>query len=183
MVCQLLFGISLLLSSQKCPAFSLPTHQHCPDSHIPHSILESLFASICVNVPDAVSVNFERPELAFEESLKRHVALLTQALSDSEWNTQELLREFEAGWLSIVKQDTPPFLCLTESETAEELCVLKPRKGHLGLGQYFLGYSEGSVSKNTFSPINQVLKDRKSSNGIGFFVPLSVAKPAPWKNG
>ncbi|MGA7507018.1 MAG: ThiF family adenylyltransferase [Erwinia billingiae] len=165
----------------KMPSFFLADPSALP--RLAHTAFNpgSLIASICVNVPDAVSVNFERPELAFEESLKRHVALLTQALSDSEWNTQELLREFEAGWLSIVEQDTTPFLCLTESETAEELCVLKPRKGHLGLGQYFLGYSEGSVSKSAFSPINQVLKDRKSSNGIGFFVPLSVAKPAPWK--
>jgi hypothetical protein len=62
-----------------------------------------------VNVPDAVSVNFECPELAFEESLKRHVSLLSQALTDSEWNTKELLREFEAGWLNIVEPDTAPF--------------------------------------------------------------------------
>lgn len=139
------------------------------------------FASICVNVPDAVSVNFERPELAFEESLKRHVSLLSQALTDSEWNTQELLREFEAGWSSIVEPDTIPFLCLTESKTAEELCVLKPRKDDVGLGQYFLGYTEGSVPKNIFSPINQIINDRQSANGNGFVIPLSVAKPAPWK--
>jgi hypothetical protein len=111
---------------------------------------DTQFASICVNVPDAVSVNFERPELAFEESLTRHVSLLSQALTDSEWNTQELLREFEAGWFSIVEPNTAPFLCLTESETAEELCVLKPRKGNVGLGQYFLGYAEGSVPKIHF---------------------------------
>ncbi|ELZ9578513.1 ThiF family adenylyltransferase [Klebsiella pneumoniae] len=141
---------------------------------------ESRFASICVNVPDAVSVNFERPELAFEESLKRHVALLTKALTDSEWNTQELLREFEAGWLGIVEQGTTPFLCLTESETPEELCVLRPRKGHLGLGQYFLGYAEGSVTENIFSPINQALKNRLSATGKGFIIPLNVVKPAPW---
>ncbi|WP_318351666.1 hypothetical protein [Klebsiella pneumoniae] len=67
----------------------------------------SKFASICVNVPDAVSVNFECPELAFEESLKRHVSLLSQALTDSEWNTKELLREFEAGWLNIVELTFP----------------------------------------------------------------------------
>lgn len=53
---------------------------------------EKRYASICVNVPDAVSVNYERPELAFEESLTRHIALLTNALSDSEWNNSELLR-------------------------------------------------------------------------------------------
>ncbi|MCW7417948.1 hypothetical protein OHD37_13495 [Escherichia coli] len=103
---------------------------------------DSQFASICVNVPDAVSVNFECPELAFEESLKRHISLLSRALTDSEWNTQELLREFEAGWLNIVEPDTSPFLCLTESATPEELCVLKPRKDYIGLAKYYLGYVE-----------------------------------------
>ncbi|MDE9482534.1 ThiF family adenylyltransferase [Xenorhabdus bovienii] len=143
-----------------------------PDAH---------FASICVNVPDAVSVNFERPELAFEESLKRHISLLNQALTDSDWNTQELLREFEAGWLNIVEPDTVPFLCLSESEKAEELCVLKPRKGSIGLGKYFLGYVNGSIPKNIFSPINQVINERHAANGNGFVIPLSETKPAPWQ--
>lgn len=141
----------------------------------------SKFASICVNVPDAVSVNFECPELAFEESLKRHVSLLSQALTDSEWNTKELLREFEAGWLNIVEPDITPFLCLTESETPEELCVLKPSKGSIGLGKYHLGYAEEAVPDNIFSPINQLLKNRQAAKGNGFVIPLSVIKPAPWK--
>ncbi|MBD5704672.1 ThiF family adenylyltransferase, partial [Citrobacter freundii] len=165
----------------KMPSFLLADPSAFP--RLAHTAFypENRFASICVNVPDAVSVNFERPELAFEESLKRHVALLSQALTDSEWNTQELLREFEAGWLGIVEQGSTPFLCLTESETPEELCVLKPREGHLDLGQYYLGYAEGSIPQNTFSPINRALKNRQTTVGKGFVIPLSVAKPAPWK--
>ncbi|EGY2004952.1 ThiF family adenylyltransferase [Escherichia coli] len=165
----------------KMPTFLLADPSTLP--RLAHTALypESKFASICVNVPDAVSVNFECPELAFEESLKRHVSLLSQALTDSEWNTKELLREFEAGWLNIVEPDTTPFLCLTESETPEELCVLKPRKGSVGLGKYHLGYAEGAVPDNIFSPINQLLKDRQAARGNGFVIPLSVTKPAPWK--
>lgn len=165
----------------KMPSFLLADPSALP--RLAHTAFypESQFASICVNVPDAVSVNFECPELAFEESLKRHVSLLSQALTDSEWNTQELLREFEAGWLNIVEPDTAPFLCLTESETPEELCVLKPRKGNIGLGRYYLGYTEGAIPKNIFSPINQVIKERQAANGNGFVIPMSVTKPAPWK--
>ncbi|MGG7419442.1 ThiF family adenylyltransferase, partial [Escherichia coli] len=165
----------------KMPSFLLADPSALP--RLAHTAFypESKFASICVNVPDAVSVNFECPELAFEESLKRHVSLLSQALTDSEWNTKELLREFEAGWLNIVEPDTTPFLCLTESETPEELCVLKPRKGSVGLGKYHLGYAEGAVQDNIFSPINQLLKDRQAAKGNGFVIPLSVTKPAPWK--
>ena len=165
----------------KMPSFLLADPSALP--RLAHTAFypENQFASICVNVPDAVSVNFECPELAFEESLKRHVSLLSQALTDSEWNTQELLREFEAGWLNIVESDTAPFLCLTESETPEELFVLKPRKGNIGLGKYYLGYVEGAIPNNIFSPINQVIKERQAANGNGFVIPLSITKPAPWK--
>lgn len=126
----------------KLPSFLLVNPSTLP--RLAHTMFypDSQFASICVNVPDAVSVNFECPELAFEESLKRHISLLSRALTDSEWNTQELLREFEAGWLNIVEPDTSPFLCLTESATPEELCVLKPRKDYIGLAKYYLGYVE-----------------------------------------
>lgn len=165
----------------KMPSFLLADPSALP--RLAHTAFypESQFASICVNVPDAVSVNFECPELAFEESLKRHVSLLSQALTDSEWNTQELLREFEAGWLNIVEPDSAPFLCLTESETPEKLFVLKPRKGNIGLGKYYLGYAEGAIPKNIFSPINQIIKERQAANGNGFVIPLSITKPAPWK--
>ncbi|EGX6618162.1 ThiF family adenylyltransferase [Salmonella enterica subsp. enterica serovar Newport] len=138
------------------------------------------YASICVNVPDAVSVNYERPELAFEESLARHIALLTNALSDSEWNNSELLREFEAGWLSIISPNTTPFLCLSDSKKIEELCVLKPRKNIVrGLGSYYVGYAAGCVPDNIFSPINQLIRDREATKGRGFVIPLSIVTPAP----
>ena len=54
--------------------------------------------AICVNELDSVSINFERPELAFEESIKRHIALLTSLISDSKFNGAELLREFNTNW-------------------------------------------------------------------------------------
>ena len=60
----------------KMPSFLLADPSALP--RLAHTAFypESKFASICVNIPDAVSVNFECPELAFEESLKRHVSLL-----------------------------------------------------------------------------------------------------------
>ncbi|MEL4015384.1 ThiF family adenylyltransferase [Dryocola clanedunensis] len=137
-------------------------------------------ASICINVPDAVSVNFERPELAFEESLKRHIDLLTRALTDEEWNASELLREFEAGWYRIVDSGTSEFICLSESGKLEELCILKPRAGRsTGLQSYFFGYPEGYAVDESFSPINQLLNNREAAKGVGIIIPLSKLKPAP----
>ncbi|HBX4416843.1 MULTISPECIES: ThiF family adenylyltransferase [Enterobacteriaceae] len=140
------------------------------------------FATICVNVPDAVSVNYECPELAFEESLKRHITLLTRALTDRDWNTQELLREFEAGWGSIIEPETIPFLCLSDEGEAESLSVFKPRKNaKAGLNTYFLGYREGWNPDALFSPLSQILKEREETKGNGFVIPLKATMPAPWQ--
>lgn len=55
------------------PSFFLKS----PDKYgrIAHTLANKTLnvASICVNVPDSVSINFEVPERAFEESLKRHI--------------------------------------------------------------------------------------------------------------
>ncbi|WP_037587248.1 ThiF family adenylyltransferase [Stenoxybacter acetivorans] len=164
------------------PSFLLTNPSNLPRLAHTTLLLEIPYASICVNTPDSVSVNYECPELAFEDSLKRHVSLLKQALSDSEWNKSELLREFEAGWLNIVNPKIPSFLCLSESRTAKKLSVFKPRtKNPMGFGSYFLGYAEGCISENTFSPINQIIKDREATKGHGFVIPLSVTTPAPCK--
>ncbi|UOH74192.1 hypothetical protein MOW08_10115 [Acinetobacter schindleri] len=85
-------------------------------------------ASICVNVPDSVSINYEVPELAFEESLKRHIALLEQCLSDPKWNEKELLREFLAGWYQIREQEYANFLCLSDVGDFELIDVFPPKK-------------------------------------------------------
>lgn len=67
-------------------------------AHVIPSMEYANLGSICVNQLDSVSVNFERPELAFEESLTRHVALLRKLILDSDFNNQELLREYQSNW-------------------------------------------------------------------------------------
>ncbi|TKU68818.1 ThiF family adenylyltransferase [Citrobacter sp. TBCS-14] len=162
------------------PAFFLDKASTFPRLAHTYVFRESDVASICINVPDAVSVNFERPELAFEESLKRHINLLTCALTDEEWNASELLREFEAGWHRIVGPDMFEFVCLSERGELEELSILKPRAGRsTGLQSYFFGYPEGYATDKSFSPINQLLNDREAAKGIGIVIPLSNLKLAP----
>ncbi|WP_051680549.1 ThiF family adenylyltransferase [Vibrio rhizosphaerae] len=69
---------------------------------LPSSNFEGL-GNICVNQLDSVSVNFERPELAFEESIRRHIKLLSMLITDSEFNQSELLREFSTNWYANTK--------------------------------------------------------------------------------
>lgn len=79
-----------------CASFGVLAHV------LPSTNFEGL-GSICVNQLDSVSVNFERPELAFEESIRRHIKLLSKLITDSEFNQSELLREFSTNWYANTK--------------------------------------------------------------------------------
>lgn len=86
--------------------------------------------SICVNNLDSVSVNFERPELAFEESIRRHVELLRSLITDSEFNQSELLREFSTNWYSNTKsmmsKSPKKLYCTSCAANFTQLDIFKP---------------------------------------------------------
>ena len=79
------------------PAFFLKNPQQFPRLAHTTSYKDFNLASLCVNVTDSVSINYEVPEIAFEDSLNRHIELLTKCLTDTTWNKDELLREFLAS--------------------------------------------------------------------------------------
>lgn len=139
-------------------------------------------ASICVNVPDSVSINYEVPELAFEESLKRHIALLNQCLSDQEWNEKELLREFLAGWRQIREQEYADFLCLSDTGDFELINVFPPKKKNdkYGLASYHFGVPKDYKQSSNYSLINHQIDGRGVPTGTGCIVPLQNLIPAPW---
>lgn len=81
------------------PHFFLMQYESYGDlAHVLPVTASSDLGSICVNDRDSVSVNFDRPELAFEESIKRHIDLISRVLLDPEWNESETLREFQSNW-------------------------------------------------------------------------------------
>lgn len=152
---------------------------------IAHTLEDKTFdvASICVNVPDSVSINFEVPELVFEESLKRHISLLESCLSDPQWNEEELLREFLAGWNHIQDQKYDDFLCLSDKGEFELLNILPPKRGtKYGLNSCHFGIPQDYKQKSDFSVVNDHLSNRGKPNGIGCIVPLQSLIPAPWQN-
>ena len=84
---------------QQLPKFYLADHaSYGVLAHVLPSTNLKGYGFICVNHLDSLSVNFERPELVFEESIKRHVELLRSLISDAEFNQSELLREFNSNW-------------------------------------------------------------------------------------
>ncbi|MEW8051818.1 MAG: ThiF family adenylyltransferase [Candidatus Thiodiazotropha sp.] len=134
--------------------------------------------SVCVGDQDSVSVNYERPELAFEESLKRHIDLLTKAITDTKWNEQEQLREFYSNWLMICDRKATDFLCAASGDF-EEIQVLSPvPKRRWGFESKYLGITSSAPELADFSYISQQGKNRIKA-GAGYVIPLDVLRPAP----
>jgi molybdopterin/thiamine biosynthesis adenylyltransferase len=133
---------------------------------------------VCVGDKDSVSVNFEQPKLAFQESLDRHIDLLTKAILYVAWNREELLREFYANWLRICDDSSADFICAANGDL-EEVQVFSPVSGRKwGFGAKYLGITQSASSLAEFSYISQQGKNR-SITGDGFVIPLNDLKPAP----
>ena len=86
--------------------------------------------AICVNEQDSVSINFERPELVFEESIKRHIDLLTSLIGNSKFNDDELLREFNTNWelnnQSLLGNNIRTLYCEPQKDVLELFQIYKP---------------------------------------------------------
>lgn len=104
--------------------------------------------SVCVNNLDSVSINYECPELTFEESIRRHKDLLTKLLTDSEFNESELLREFSTNWhntwFSEQSKKVEPLICAHNLKNFEILEIFRPlASANVNpLGQSYVALSE-----------------------------------------
>ena len=61
---------------------------------------------VCVADTTSTAVNTDLPELAYRDTVEKHVRLLTRLIEDPEYNRVEQLREFEAHW-EILCRDMP----------------------------------------------------------------------------
>jgi len=157
----------------------------CDYGHLAHitnkRIGNSEFGIICVNDRDSVSVNFNRPLLAIEESLSRHIEILTKSIMDTDWNRQELLREFKSCWLNICDFDNRPVLLANDSGLLEEIDVYSPVKGSEGgLSSYYLAQSEDTDLADAAKIYSQS-SSKRSVAGKAIVLPLTEIEPAPFK--
>ncbi len=161
------------------PSFTFNTQE------IPHQIAHVLsrqsISSICVHETDSVSINFELPELAIEESLKRHIKVLENGLSDPEWNKSELLREFYSNWLELCDFSKPELICASKHGELEKIEIYFPVKEKTyGYDSQWMGVGESILELAEYSYIKQkvINKRRVLSNTKGWIVPLTRIEPA-----
>lgn len=132
---------------------------------------------VCIGDQDSISVNFEDPARAFEESLKRHIDLLRKAITDESWNEEELLREFYSNWLAIC-DEKKDFVCAA-SGGFEEIKIFGPVPKRIwGFEAKHLGITESASTLADYSYIAQQGKNR-SRVGVGFVIPIQNLLPAP----
>lgn len=139
-----------------------------------------ILGSICVNDRDSVSVNFARPELAVEESLKRHHALLESAITNEEWNERELLREFYSNWLQICDLYEKQLLVSCADTSLQRLNVYSPIVDvKYGINSHYLV----EPKDKTLSAISELRYSAKNTKrafaGKAIVVPIATLKPAP----
>lgn len=137
------------------------------------------YGTICVNDRDSVSVNFNMPLLAIEESLNRHIDILNKAISDPIWNRNELLREFQSCWLRICDFDNRPILLTNDSALLEEIDVFRPLQGaKYGVASFYLAQSANTHIGN-IAKIHWQKNSRRSIAGKAIVLPLTEIEPAP----
>jgi hypothetical protein len=136
--------------------------------------------SICVNDRDSVSVNFARPLLAIEESLNRHIALLTKAITVPEWNRHELLREFSSNWLGVCDLKSKQVLLTSAEGKLEEVDVLRSLAScNYGVNSYHLAQTKNSDISSIASLHLNLNKDKRPVAGKAIIIPLTEVEPAP----
>jgi hypothetical protein len=145
---------------------------------------EGCYGFVCIGDHQSLSINFDRPELVFEESLKRHLALLEKALVDPDWNQEELLREFKANWDILVEpQDQlvlPPNLQRNESLTFKVKAPVP--KCLYGIDSKHIGVSQDLSTTGAFSAVyDSARSPKRPETGDAIVMPLAKLLPAPYK--
>ena len=138
---------------------------------------------ICVVNRDSVSVNYEVPPLLYEDSAKRHIALVTRLIEDPAWNRYELLREFQSNWNLVCVPDATDLFCFSDSETPYTLQVKLPeRKAKYGIRASHFALSAAEANDERFDQLRSAIRwDKRQAVGKCIVVTLPQLEPAPTK--
>ena len=148
------------------------------------TLITSGHGSVCVQDRESISVNFEVPALAYEESLKRHINLIEKLILNPEWNRLELLREFYSNWeilCTLTGILNLKLYCAGDSKIPYSLYIKRPkRKTKVGIQGHFLGQDQKQSNNLAFKTIRRSLHwDSRQASGRAIVLALSSLEPAP----
>lgn len=141
------------------------------------------YGAICVNAPESVSVNFDRPLLLIKDSLDRHLALLKSVLTDPKWNKRELLREFYSSWLGLCDANLKPLLINFSQPALQKVDVYEPlNKAGYGLHSYYVAHPSDSEISELSEMCFAIKKNKRKVAGKAIVLPIDNLIPAPSPN-
>lgn len=140
--------------------------------------------SVCVNDPDSLSINYDVPRLVYEESLKRHLALLGRGLNDPEWNRSELLREFRSHWDVLArhaKTDTTKLYIAYDPSSGDECQVKGPEpKFKFGINAHSVALGSTQYRDDELGSFRRELRwDKRAADGKTIVLQFDSIAPAP----
>ncbi len=147
------------------------------------SIGERDGGEVCIGDAESTSVNRDRPEFVYRETVEEHERLLTKLIEDPAYNRNELLREFGAHWdlLCGGRKGVRELYAAWDGTTTEELQV-KPfrRDGEESPRSKPLLLAAGSATDGRFAAARRWLDwDRRPTAGKGVGLRLDRVKPPP----
>ena len=168
---------------QQLPKFYLADHaSYGVLAHVLPSANLKGYGFICVNHLDSVSVNFERPELAFEASINRHVELLRSLISDAEFNQSELLREFKTNWYvntkSLMSPSPKTLYCTSRVDGFTPLDIYKPisKERFMSIPASFVAFPHKGRDESVES-FFQIGSRVRHKDAAGCILPLQSINP------
>ena len=89
---------------------------------------------VCIADPSSTAINIDQPELAYRDTVKEHVRLLTRLIEDPAYNQAEQLREFDAHWKILCGESRgrPNELFVAWDGDKVEVLQLKPARAKNG---------------------------------------------------
>ena len=139
---------------------------------------------VCIADASSTAVNTDRPELAYRDTVEKHVRLLTRLIEDPAYNRTEQLREFDAHWKILcgkATRNSNELFVAWDGDEAEGLRV-KPSRGD----------SDTDLRKRPIALASRLVDDprlasvrnsagwrRRKIVGNGLAVRLNDLEPAP----
>ena len=169
---------------RKLPAFDLRD----PENYgtLAHVVVnsESGLGAVCVHDLDSISVNFEVPYLAYEDSLRRHIELLQPLILNSAWNRQELLREFHSNWELLCarfKNSNKSLYFACDTTTPVSVHIRSPYgSARAGILAHYLGLDQSQAKSNLFTSLQW---RKRQASGKALVLALDGIEPAPTEPG
>lgn len=138
---------------------------------------------VCIGDVASTSVNVDRPDLVYRDTLKDHVLLLTRLIEEPTYNRDERLREFDAHWsLLCRKGEAVAELYVVWDGAVSECLQVKPSEGEPGadIRSNPILLASGPAEDSRLMALRKWVNwGRRPTRGQGIGIRLDRLEPAP----